>query len=67
MNRLLTRREVEQTLGVGKSFIYRRMAEGLFPRPVRLGAQCVRWRPEDIEEYIKNLERAGPPRVAGKP
>ena len=31
------------------------MTEGRFPRPLRLGKKCVRWRAQDIEHYIESL------------
>jgi predicted DNA-binding transcriptional regulator AlpA len=31
--------------------------EGRFPRPLRLAAQTVRWRWQDVQEYLDNLAR----------
>jgi prophage regulatory protein len=50
--RLLRRCEVESRVGLRRSEIYRRIGIDAFPRPVRLGARCVRWREQDIEAWI---------------
>ena len=57
MSALLKRQEVEQRVKLGTSTIYRRMAQGLFPRPLDLGGGVVRWREDDIEAWIDSLTR----------
>ena len=37
---------------------YRWMDEGSFPRPVRLGANCVAWRASDISSWLESREQA---------
>ena len=54
--KLLTLREVEEITGVSKSKIYRDKRIGLFPQPLRLGKNCVRWRTDEIVDWISNLE-----------
>jgi len=49
---LLRRREVEAICAISRSEIYRLMAEGKFPRPVRLGPHMVRWTMSDIVEWL---------------
>jgi len=49
---LLRRQEVEVIVGFARSAIHRRVAAGTFPRPIKLGRFCVRWRREDIEEWL---------------
>ena len=51
-DRLLTRRQVSERVGLGRSAIYDRMARGEFPRPIDLGPKCVRWSEREIEEWI---------------
>jgi prophage regulatory protein len=51
--------------GLGRSTIYRLMADGGFPRPVRLAPRAVAWRREDIDEWtiarpVVAHERPGP-------
>lgn len=37
--------------GLGRSTIYRLMAERKFPSPVRLGPRAVAWRRTDLDEW----------------
>lgn len=46
--------------GLGKSTIYRMMAEGKFPKPVQIaGAWAVRWRLSDVRAWMENQMPAG--------
>ena len=58
MQQLLRRREVEAQTRLSRSAIYARMAQGEFPRPVRLGPNSVAWRASDIEAWIEALPTA---------
>ncbi|PKQ01148.1 MAG: AlpA family transcriptional regulator [Alphaproteobacteria bacterium HGW-Alphaproteobacteria-13] len=42
------------TVGLGRSTIYRWMAEGRFPKPVQLGGYAVAWAEEEIETWISD-------------
>ena len=53
--RLLRLREVLQIAGLCKSQLYRLMATGTFPKPVRVGPRTVRWTVESILAWIENL------------
>ena len=57
-NRLLTRREVERRVGMGRSSVYRAMREGRFPEPLRIGPKSVRWSSHEIEAWIAGLARS---------
>ena len=57
-DRLLRRQEVEELTGLSRSSIYRRMADGEFPRPVRVGALAVRWKESDITAWIQSRPAA---------
>lgn len=46
---------VIETVGLGRSTIYRMMAEGKFPQSVKLGARAVGWKQSDIDEYLNSL------------
>ncbi len=50
--RLIRLKEVQNRVGLGRSTIYRWMAEGSFPKPVRLGGHAVAWVLEDIDQWI---------------
>jgi prophage regulatory protein len=49
---LLCRKQVETRTALGKTKIYDSMAEGTFPRPVRVGPRAVRWVEEDVDLWI---------------
>ncbi|TSE32106.1 helix-turn-helix transcriptional regulator [Tepidimonas charontis] len=53
--RLLRAPEVARALGIGRSTLYRWVAAGLVPPPLRLGG-AARWRPEDIERVLVRAE-----------
>lgn len=55
---LLTLRQVRGRTGLAASTIYRRVSEGRFPVPVRLGDTLVRWRQSELEAWIASLEHA---------
>lgn len=50
--RLIRLPEVMSRVGLGRSTIYRWMAEQKFPRPVRLGSHSVAWAENEIEKWI---------------
>lgn len=49
---LLPFARVSKQVGLGRSNIYQRIKEETFPRPVSLGAHCVRWRSDQITAWI---------------
>jgi prophage regulatory protein len=53
--RLLRLRDVKQKTGLGTSTIYRRMADGTFPIPRKLGPNTVRWLQSEIDAWIRSL------------
>ena len=57
-NPLIKRQELEKALTVSSATIYRWIKEGNFPKPVRLGANMVRWKASDIEEWMMQKEVA---------
>ena len=50
--RLIRIKEVQYRTGLGRSTIYRWMAQGKFPNPVRLGGHSVAWTEYDIDHWI---------------
>lgn len=44
---------VQSAIGLSRSTIYLRIAEGTFPRPVSLGTRAVGWLQSDIEEWLR--------------
>ena len=42
-------------LGISRSTIYKRVSEGSFPPPIRVGARTVRWSVDTIEAWREGL------------
>jgi prophage regulatory protein len=42
---------VSESLGIGRSTVYKLLSEEKFPRPIRLGPMTVRWRLEEVETW----------------
>ena len=57
-DRLLRLREVLALCGLSRSTIYRKMGEGSFPEPLRVGVRAVRWREAEIEDWLASRPRA---------
>lgn len=55
IDRLLKLRDVVELTRMGKSTIYRKIAAGLFPKPVGRGGKSVRWRESDITRWMAAL------------
>ena len=53
--RLLRATEVFELVGMGRSTVYRRIADGTFPRPVAVGGGSVRWREDHLREWLESL------------
>lgn len=59
MTKLLRLPVVTEITGLKRSAIYKKMDEGNFPRPVRLGGRAVAWRSDAIEKWINERPVAG--------
>ena len=57
-DRLLTRLEVEKRCRIARTTIYRKMREGTFPTPLKIGARAVRWSESEIEAWLASRPRA---------
>lgn len=49
---LMTPRDVAAACKVSLRQFYRLVSAGRAPEPIRLGPQCVRYRPSDVAEWI---------------
>jgi prophage regulatory protein len=49
---LLRRPEVQSAIGVSRTEIYRRIANGTFPPPVPLGARSVGWPSDEVATVV---------------
>jgi prophage regulatory protein len=50
---ILRRKQVQERIGLSRSTIYLRIAEGTFPKPISLGARAVGWLQSDIEAWLR--------------
>ena len=58
--RILRRPDVQSLTGLSSSTLYAQMAEGTFPRPVRLGKRAVGWRASDVAAWLESRSEAAP-------
>jgi len=61
---LLRLSDVMLATSIGSSTIYRKIAAGQFPRPLRLGPGSVRWKASEVSAWVEGLERTGERAVA---
>ena len=54
---LITVKEVAARLSVTARTVWRWVAQGKLPRPLRLSAGCVRWWSGDVERFLEALSR----------
>lgn len=50
--RLIKLKEVMSNTGLGRSTIYKYVAEGEFPKPVSLGARAVAWVESEVDDWV---------------
>lgn len=56
MDKLLTRRDVEQIVRLSRSSIYQMIAAGSFRKPLRVGRRAVRFRQSAVIQWIAERE-----------
>ena len=61
--RMLRLRSVVSMTGLSKSTLYRLIKQGRFPQPLRLTQRAVRWRREEVDEWLSQRPRSGPPKM----
>jgi len=52
---LLTAQDVARRLSIGTRTLWRMVAQGRLPQPIRYTRKLVRWRAMDIDHYIQSL------------
>ena len=57
-DRLLRLAEVLTLTALAHSSIYRKMREGSFPEPLKVGVRAVRWWRSDIQAWLADCPRA---------
>ena len=56
--RLLPMRVVQELVGYSRPSLYRLIASGLFPRPVKVGPKKIAFRESDIIAYLRSRPNA---------
>ena len=51
--KLIKLKQVMDCTGLARSTVYKFMADGQFPKPVKLGSKMVAWVESEIQEWIK--------------
>ena len=59
--RIVRRDEVSKLTGLARATIYKKVSDGSFPTPIRLGARSVGWRLSDIIAWLQAPERRWDP------
>ena len=57
-DRLLRLGEVRTCTALSRSTIYRKIRDGSFPEPLKIGDRAVRWRESEIEAWLAARPRA---------
>ena len=57
-DRLLRLGEVRTRTALARSTIYRKMRDGTFPEPLKIGVRAVRWPESEIEAWLAARPRA---------
>lgn len=55
---LLKLQTVIEVTGMSESTIKRRISDGSFPKPIRLGTRCVRWVAGQVSDWLRSQAQA---------
>lgn len=58
INPLLPLKAVTQFTSLSRATVYRRVKDGTFPKPIRIGENRVVWRHEDLEAWLATCTAA---------
>jgi prophage regulatory protein len=59
LERLLDKWAIEEQTSLDITTIYRKIKDGTFPSPVRVGKRRVAWRESDISRWLSDLTTTG--------
>ena len=60
-HRIVRRDEVSRLTGLARATIYKKVSDGSFPAPIRLGRRSVGWRLSDVVAWLQAPERRWDP------
>ena len=52
--------QVKELTGLGRSTIYNKINEGVFPKQISLGGRCVAWNSSEISEWMEQCVATRP-------
>lgn len=52
-DKIYRRPDVESLVGLSRSTIYAMIADGTFPKPIKLGKRAVGWRQSDVLTWLE--------------
>ena len=61
VHRVIRWEEVSRLTGLARATIYKKVADGSFPAPIRLGTRSVGWRLADVVAWLQAPERRWDP------
>lgn len=50
--KIIRLKAVIDATGLGRSTVYKYVAEGSFPKPIPLGERCVGWLESEVQDWI---------------
>jgi prophage regulatory protein len=53
--KLMTSAETCEYLNLSDSTLFRLRRDGMFPKPLQLGARTIRWKRKDIDDYLTSI------------
>ena len=60
LDRVIRKPELLEILGVSSASLHRWIADGRFPRAIKLGPNSVGWRVSEVQDWLATREPAGP-------
>lgn len=54
----LSDKEITERYSIARATVWRWVAEGRFPSPVKIGNNCTRWKIADLEQWEAKMEGA---------
>ena len=50
-------KELRKIIPLSRTSIYRKVKDGVFPKPIKLGTLAIGWLESDINEWIENKQK----------